>query len=82
MTIDMILTSTSTIHLALEAVGRNSEYKVTLQEMKSHKYMQDSRADNVHLSRDMRKPTFCICKNKRVGKLHGSHTADQPLCFG
>ena len=33
----MILTSTSTIHLALEEVGRNSEYKVTLEEiMKIH----------------------------------------------
>ena len=29
----------------------------------------------------MRKPAFCICKNKDADQLHGNHEADQPLCF-
>ena len=29
----------------------------------------------------MRKPDFCICKNKGVDQLHGNSTADQRLYF-
>ena len=34
-----------------------------------------------HMSRIMRKPTFCICKNKDADQLHGNREADQRLCF-
>ena len=29
----------------------------------------------------MRKPDFCICKNKGADQLHGNHADDQFLCF-
>ena len=29
----------------------------------------------------MRKPTFCICKNKDADQLCGNREADQHLCF-
>ena len=29
----------------------------------------------------MRNPDFCICENKDADQLHGSHEADQRLCF-
>ena len=29
----------------------------------------------------MRKPAFCICKNKDADQLRGSREADQHLCF-
>ena len=29
----------------------------------------------------MRKPDFCICKNKGTDQLCSNCTADQPLCF-
>ena len=29
----------------------------------------------------MRKPTFCICKNKDADQLRGNREADQRLCF-
>ena len=29
----------------------------------------------------MRKPTFCICKNKGADQLCGNREADQRLCF-
>ena len=29
----------------------------------------------------MRKPDFCICKNKGADQLHGNRAADQRLCF-
>ena len=34
-----------------------------------------------HMSRVMRKPTFCICKNKDADQLRGNREADQRLCF-
>ena len=34
-----------------------------------------------HLSRVVRKPAFCICKNKDADQLRGSREADQRLCF-
>ena len=34
------------------------------------------------LSRDVRKPDFCICENKAADQLCGNRTADQRLCFG
>ena len=30
----------------------------------------------------MRKPDFCICKNKDADQLRGYRQADQRLCFG
>ena len=33
------------------------------------------------LSRNVRKPDFCICKNKDADQLRGNREADQPLCF-
>ena len=37
--------------------------------------------DEAHLSRIMRKSTFCICKNKDADQLRGNREADQRLCF-
>ena len=34
-----------------------------------------------HMSRVMRKPTFCICENKGADQLCSNCTADQRLCF-
>ena len=36
---------------------------------------------NFHLSRDVRKPDFCICENKDADQLRGNREADQRLCF-
>ena len=36
---------------------------------------------NNEMSRVMRKPTFCICKNKDADQLRGCREADQGLCF-
>ena len=33
------------------------------------------------MSRDMRKPDFCICENKDADQLPGNHEADQRLCL-
>ena len=33
------------------------------------------------MSRDVRKPDFCICENKDADQLRGNHEADQRLCF-
>ena len=35
----------------------------------------------LHMSRVMRKPTFCICENKDADQLRGNREADQRLCF-
>ena len=34
-----------------------------------------------HVSRVMRKPTFCICENKDADQLRGNREADQRLFF-
>ena len=34
-----------------------------------------------YLSRDLRKPDFCICENKDADQLRGNREADQRLCF-
>ena len=39
------------------------------------------RTHNLHLSLVIRKPAFCICKNKDADQLCGNRTADQRLCF-
>ena len=36
---------------------------------------------NNKMSRDVRKPDFCICENKDADQLHGNREADQRLCF-
>ena len=33
------------------------------------------------MSRDVRKPDFCICKNKDADQFRGNREADQRLCF-
>ena len=33
------------------------------------------------MSRDVRKPDFCICENKDADQLRGHREADQHLCF-
>ena len=33
------------------------------------------------MSRIVRKPDFCICKNKDADQLRGNREADQGLCF-
>ena len=33
------------------------------------------------MSRDVRKPDFCICENKGADQLRGNREADQRLCF-
>ena len=33
------------------------------------------------MSRDVRKPDFCICENKDADQLRGNRKADQRLCF-
>ena len=33
------------------------------------------------MSRVVRKPDFCICKNKDADQLRGKREADQRLCF-
>ena len=33
------------------------------------------------MSRDVRKPDFCICENKGADQLRGYREADQRLCF-
>ena len=33
------------------------------------------------MSRDVRKPVFCICENKDADQLRGNREADQRLCF-
>ena len=33
------------------------------------------------MSRDVRKPDFCICENKDADQLRGDVEADQCLCF-
>ena len=35
----------------------------------------------LHLCRVVRKPAFCICKNKDADQLRGNREADQRLCF-
>ena len=34
-----------------------------------------------HMVRLVRKPAFCICKNKDADQLRGNREADQRLCF-
>ena len=33
------------------------------------------------MSRDVKKPDFCICENKDADQLRGNREADQRLCF-
>ena len=44
-------------------------------------YNQKISALNMHLSRAMRKPAFCICENKDADQLRGNRVADQRLYF-
>ena len=35
----------------------------------------------LYLSRDVRKPEFCLCENKDEDQLRGNREADERLCF-
>ena len=37
--------------------------------------------DETQMSRDVRKPCFCICENKDAVQLRGNREADQRICF-
>ena len=37
--------------------------------------------DTSNMSRDVRKPDYCICENKDADQLRGDREADQRLCF-
>ena len=43
--------------------------------------IRPERCDEVHMSRVVRKPAFCICENKDADQLRGDREADQRLCF-
>ena len=50
--------------------------------MKLSKIRYLSRDLKLHVSRDVRKPDFCICENKDADQLRGNNReADQRLCF-
>ena len=42
---------------------------------------QSSRDQKYNMSRDARKPDFCLCENKGADQLRGNREADQRLCF-
>ena len=47
----------------------------------SFRFYHVSTINREYLSRVMRKPAFCICKNKGADQLHRSRIADECLCF-
>ena len=47
----------------------------------SAKISLDFKIKYCYMSRVMRKPVFCICKNKDADQLRGNREADQRLCF-
>ena len=49
-----------------------------------YSYMGNTKASvqsDLHMSRVIRKPTFCVCENKDAGQLRGNREADQRFCF-
>ena len=42
---------------------------------------EEKKGKAMKMSCAMRKPAFCICKNKGADQLHGNRAADQRLCF-
>ena len=49
---------------------------------KHGRYTQTQNKQNhLNMSRDVRKPDFCICENKDADQLRGNREADQRLCF-
>ena len=47
----------------------------------SDKKRMGVQCDLYNMSRDVRKPDFCICENKDADQLRGNREADQRLCF-
>ena len=48
----------------------------------SNEHPQHSSYEEISkMSRVVRKPAFCICKNKDADRLRGNHEADQCICF-
>ena len=41
----------------------------------------NKRISQIHMSRIVRKPDFCLCENKGADQLRGNREADQRLCF-
>ena len=46
-----------------------------------HKMSAIKQIHKYHMSRDVRKPDFCICENEDADLLRGNRKADQRLCF-
>ena len=44
-------------------------------------YIYDHSQNIYYMSREVRKPDFCICENKDADQLRGNREADQRLCF-
>ena len=56
-------------------------YQLWLHKLVCVKPGRKSQRDFLHMSRVMRKPTICICKNKDADQLRSNREADQGLCF-
>ena len=80
-------------HLVLKYVDSakpNSDEQVWVQGINCLKWQKPhfhvisfslQRKSNSYMSRDVRKPAFCICENKDADQLRGNREADQRLCF-
>ena len=66
--------------LFLEFVLDEAKVKLSVSYIKGVP-MPDEIKVTKHLSRIIRKPTFCICANKDADQLRGDREADQRLCF-
>ena len=65
----------------------HSNFRVYLQILRMSKCLRKIEEEiskiilNYQMSRDVRKPFFCICENKDADQLRGNREADQRLCF-
>ena len=57
------------------------EHYHTMEYLRTHARVTVEKTCNDHMSRVMRKSTFCICENKDADQLRGNREADQRLCF-
>ena len=71
-----------TNHFYQRSVTRNCHEKQVIRKnvFDTLKEKQRHRRDG-HMSRDVRKPDFCICENKDADQLRGDREADQRLYF-
>ena len=56
-------------------------YKTFRDNVLSDNFLRTTWNDTNKMSRDVRKPDFCICENKDADQLRGNREADQRLCF-